>query len=195
MTTHPLFQRAPFGAIPRRVHAFPFLPHPFPRPFNSAPLAAIYFTTNYLCFYLSHWTIKENERLLTKQVSVALARHCTKDDFQWYRRPTSWFSFWRNCWPSVIFNPAKCQKCWLQDIAIQQRRRTALSISENDFCQPYRFVFPLPHPTCNDANLSLAKGERSDDVTWLRSESETENDEENLIWQQWLSATRFFIRT
>ena len=42
--------------------------------------------------------------------------------------------------------------------------------------------FPPPHPTCNDANLSLTKGERTDDVTCLQSESETENDEETTFF-------------
>ena len=45
--------------------------------------------------------------------------------------------------------------------------------------------FSLPHPTCKNANLSIAKGEQADDVTYLRVESETEIDEElNRFWQQ-----------
>ena len=38
------------------------------------------------------------------------------------------------------------------------------------------FVFSLPRPTHNNANLSPAKGEQTD--TYLQVKSETKNDEE-----------------
>ena len=64
-------------------------------------------------------------------------------------------------------------------------------MSENDFGQPYHFVFSLPHPTCNNGNHLPARGEQTDDVTYLRVESETQNDEEvKSFWQQWLSAPK-----